>query len=462
MRLFHTCLVLVFTLAGFAPAAEPLNVVVVLVDDLGAADLSSTGSDFYKTPHVDAFARESVRFTTSYSACTVCSPTRAALLTGKYPARLHITDWIPGHVRPKAKLKVPEWTQYLPLEETTLAEKFKSAGYATGMVGKWHLGDEAFFPEKQGFDVNRGGFNKGQPPNYFSPYKIPTLPDGPPGEYLPEREAIEACKFIEANKDRPFFLYLPNYLVHTPLQPKKDLLEKYKALVKAGATHTNAQYAAMVEAMDTEFGGVLQKLDELKLRERTVVVFTSDNGGLMPITKNPPYRAGKGSAYEGGVRVPLFIRAPGIPAAMCATPTESIDLFPTLLEICGIAHDAKTIDGKSLAPLLKNPAAALDRDALYWHYPHYHPGGATPYSAIRSGDFRLVEFYEDGKLELYDLKNDGGEKTDLAAQQPDKVKELKSKLDAWRVAVGAQPPVPNPDYDANATPGKSKARETPE
>jgi len=458
MHRFHTCLALLLALFGCAFAAEKPNVIVVLVDDLGATDLGFAGSDFYKTPHLDGLAKESVRFTTAYSACTVCSPTRAALLTGKYPARLRVTDWIPGHVRPKAKLKVPDWTQQLALEEVTLAEAFKAAGYATASVGKWHLGNAEFYPEKQGFDLNRGGWNKGQPPSYFSPYKIPTLEEGPPGEYLADREASEACRFIEANKERPFFLYVPCHLVHTPLQAKKELIEKYKALVKDGATHTNAQYAAMIESLDEEVGAMLKKLDELKLRERTVFVFTSDNGGLLPVTKNPPFRVGKGSAYEGGVRVPLLIRAPNIAPGVCATPAMTIDLYPTLLELCEISGDAahnKNIDGRSLAPLLKNPASALERE-LFWHYPHYHPGGATPYSAMRAGDFRLVEFYEDGKLELYDLKSDAGEATDLATTQPDKVKELKQRLDAWRAAVGAQAPTPNPDYDPDAAKEKSK------
>lgn len=457
MRLIHTCLALLLLLAGFSSAAERLNVVVILVDDLGATDLGFAGSDLYKTPHLDALSRESVRFTTAYSACTVCSPTRAALLTGKYPARLRVTDWIPGHARPKAKLKVPDWTQHLPLEEVTLAEAFKSAGYATASIGKWHLGNAEHYPEKQGFDLNRGGWNKGQPPSYFSPYKIPTLEEGSAGEYLADREASEVCQFIDANKDRPFFVYLPCHLVHTPLQAKKELIEKYKALVKDGANHTNAQYAAMIESLDDEVGAILKKLDELKLRERTVVVFTSDNGGLLPVTKNPPFRVGKGSAYEGGVRIPLLIRAPGISAGTCATPAMTIDLYPTLLELCGVSGDAahlKNVDGKSLAPLLKDPASALDREALYWHYPHYHPGGATPYSAVRAGDFRLVEFYENGKLELYDLKNDVGEQTDLAATKPEKVQELKKRLDAWRAAVGAQAPTANPDYDPNAKSGK--------
>jgi len=457
MRLIHTCLALLLLLAGFSSAAERLNVVVILVDDLGATDLGFAGSDLYKTPHLDALSRESVRFTTAYSACTVCSPTRAALLTGKYPARLRVTDWIPGHVRPKAKLKVPDWTQHLPLEEVTLAEAFKSAGYATASIGKWHLGNAEHYPEKQGFDLNRGGWNKGQPPSYFSPYKIPTLEEGPGGEYLADREGSEVCQFIDANKDRPFFVYLPCHLVHTPLQAKKELIEKYKALVKDGANHTNAQYAAMIESLDDEVGAILKKLDELKLRERTVVVFTSDNGGLLPVTKNPPFRVGKGSAYEGGVRIPLLIRAPGISAGTCATPAMTIDLYPTLLELCGVSGDAahlKNVDGKSLASLLKDPASALDREALYWHYPHYHPGGATPYSAVRAGDFRLVEFYENGKLELYDLKNDVGEQTDLAATKPEKVQELKKRLDAWRTAVGAQAPTANPDYDPNAKSGK--------
>jgi arylsulfatase A len=452
-------LVFIFVATLFAralAAAEPLNVVLILVDDLGSTDMGYTGSDTHKTPNIDKLAAESVRFTTAYAACTVCSPTRAALMSGKYPARLHVTDWIPGHVRAQAKLRVPEWTMHLPLEEVTLAEVLKPKGYATASIGKWHLGDEQFWPTAQGFDINIAGTHKGQPPSYFAPYKIPTLqPEGNAGEYLPERESLEACKFIEANKEKNFFLYLPCHLVHTPLQGKPEVVAQYKAIISETAIHKNPVYAAMIQALDEEVGTVLKKLDALNLREKTVVIFASDNGGLIGSTRNPPFRAGKGSAYEGGVRTPLLICAPGFAPGVCAEPVITMDLYPTVAELSRSGAAVPPMDGLSLVPLLKNPEATLERDALYWHYPHYHPGGATPYSAIRSGNYRLVEFYEDGHQELYNLANDVSETNDLAQKEPSKLRELKSKLDAWRASVGAQPPSPNPDYDPDA-PNKGK------
>jgi arylsulfatase A-like enzyme len=372
------------------------------------------------------------------------------VLTGQYPARLHITDWIPGHNRPFAKLLPPEWTQHLPHETPNLARSLKNAGYATGCFGKWHLGNEEYWPTTQGFDVNVGGTAKGSPPTYFSPYNIPTLEDGPEGEFLSDRLAAEACRFIEANRDRPFFAYLPHYAVHTPLMSKPEVKAKYEAVANPSSPQHNATYAGLVESVDDAMGTVVAKLDELKLSENTIIIFTSDNGGLLSSTSNVPVRAGKGSAYEGGVRVPLIVKWPGTVQAgsLCATPAISVDYYPTLLAAAGVtpARDA-TIDGESLMPLLKQ-TGGLARDTIYWHYPHYHPGGATPYSAIRSGDWRLVEFYEDSHAELYNLKDDGSETTDLATSMPDKANELREKLNAWRLAVGAQAPVTNPRYDA--------------
>ncbi len=436
-----------------AARAEKPNVIFFLIDDLGWTDLGCQGSDLYETPHLDRLAKDGVRFTDAYSACTVCSPTRAALMTGKYPARLHITDWIPGRVVPDARLKIPDWTKYLPREETTVAEALKAAGYVTGLVGKWHLGDEKEgWPDKHGFDVNLGGYERGQPPSYFSPYRIPTLKDGPAGEYLTDREADDAAQFIAANKGRPFFLYLPLYAVHTPLQAKKELVERYRQAIKPGMRHTNPTYAAMVHGVDQAVGRVREALKEHGLAGRTLIVFTSDNGGLShgrtPSTSNVPLRAGKGSAYEGGVRVPLLVLWPGVTPAggVCAEPVITADLYPTLLEIAGArgepGHNA-AVDGESLVPLLKGPRAKPRREAIYWHYPHYHAGGATPYGAVRAGDWKLIEFYEDDRVELYNLKDDLGEKKDLAAAMPDKARGLREKLHAWRKAVGAQMPTPN-------------------
>jgi arylsulfatase A len=295
-------------------AAAPPNFIFILVDDLGWTDVSCYGSKFYETPNIDRLASQGMRFTQAYAACTVCSPTRAAVLTGKYPARLHITDWIAGHVRPYAKLKAPDWTMHLPLEETTIAEALKPLGYATASIGKWHLGGPAYYPEKQGFDINIAGCDRGQPPSYFSPYKIATITDGPPGEFLTDRESMEACKFIEQNRARPFFLYLPHHAVHTPLMAKKEVKEKYQAKVKPGLLQNNATYAGLVESVDDSVGRILKKLEELNIDDRTVIFLTSDNGGLVlnRVTDNSPLRAGKGSAYEGGVRVISIVKWPGV------------------------------------------------------------------------------------------------------------------------------------------------------
>jgi arylsulfatase A len=430
-------------------AEDKPNVIFILIDDMGWTDLSCMGSKFYETPHIDRMAAQGMKFTQAYSACTVCSPTRAAFLTGKTPARLHITDWIEGHKRPFAKLKIPDWTMYLPPEEQNIARKLKSAGYATASIGKWHLGDERYYPEKHGFDINIGGSHKGQPPSYFSPYNIPTLPDGPKGEFLSDRMTDETIKFISTNKEKPFFVYLPHFAVHTPIMGKADVIEKYKARQLADSPHKNAPYAALVESVDDSVGRILKTLDDLKLSEKTLVIFASDNGGLMGPTSNLPLRVGKGSAYEGGVRVPLIVKWPGVikPGSECATPVITYDFYPTLLDACGVKDDPQHIvDGVNLMPLLKQ-SGTINRDTLYWHYPHYHPGGATPYSAIREGDFKLIEFFEDNRAELYNLKDDVGEKNDLAATMPDKAKDLRAKLEIWRQQSGAQLPAPNPNYD---------------
>ena len=438
--------------AGFLTAAAyaaPPNIVFVLVDDMGWTDLGCFGSSFYETPNIDRLATQGMRFTDAYSACTVCSPSRASIMTGQYPARLRITDWIDGHKRPFAKLKVPDWTIRLSPDIPNLARVLKAAGYATASIGKWHLGDESCYPEKQGFDVNIGGYHRGQPPSYVSPYKIPTLPDGPDGEFLTDREAAEAAKFISANRDRPFFLYLPHYAVHTPIGSKDAVREKYKAKQDKDAPHRNPGYAALIESVDDAMGTILRTLDELQLTENTIVIFTSDNGGLLGCTSNVPLRAGKGSAYEGGVRVPLIVKWPGAvkPGSVCAAPVIGADWFPTLLAAANLPTPiGHVVDGESLVPLLKQ-SGALTRDAIYWHYPHYHPGGATPYGAIRSGDFRLVEFYEDNRIELYNLKDDIGETRDLAAAMPEKADALRRQLHDWRTRVGAQMPMPNPAYD---------------
>jgi arylsulfatase A len=430
-----------------AGETQGMNVLLVLIDDLGETDLGCYGSKFYETPHLDRLAKESVRFTQAYSACTVCSPTRASLLTGKYPARLHLTDWIPGHGKPKAKLLPPEkWAQELPLAEVTLAEKFKSSGYATASIGKWHLGHPDFYPEKQGFDLNLAGTHAGQPPSYFSPYNIATLPDGPKGEFLTDREAVEAGKFMEANKAGKFFIYLPLHAVHTPLMGKPEVVAKYKN--KSGEHQGKPAFAALVESVDDAMGMLRKKLEDLGLWDRTIVIFTSDNGGLAlgQTTTNLGMRAGKGSAYEGGVRVPLLVRVPGVTKAgtTCAVPVITPDIFATL---SGLALPSGThaVDGRDLTPLLKGESKlGAAEDAIFWHYPHYHPGGATPYSAVRLGDWKLLRFYEGNRDELYNLKNDPKESTDVAATQADRAKGLRAKLDGWLKATDAQLPRENP------------------
>jgi len=399
-----------------------------------------------------------MRFNQAYSACTVCSPTRAAILTGQYPARLHVTDWIAGHVQPFARLKVPDWTMHLPLETTNLARLLKPVGFASASIGKWHLGGPAFYPEKQGFDVNIAGTAAGQPPSYFAPYRIATLREGPTGEFLSDRLTDEALKFIEKNKNRPFFLYLPHYAVHTPLMAKRHVIEKYKKKADPHAPQHNAVYAGLVESVDDSIGHIMQKLEELKLASNTIVIFNSDNGGLIGSTVNLGLRAGKGSSYEGGVRVPLIAKWPGVTKAgsVCETPVISVDYLPTILEMTGVKDGSKQpLDGESLGPLLKQ-AGSLKRDAIYWHYPHYHPGGATPYGAVRQGDFKLIEFYEDNHVELYNLKDDLAEKNDLAKTMPDQAAALRRKLHQWRASVGAQLPAPNPDYRPNVPAPKSQ------
>ena len=433
-----------------ATAATRPNVIVILVDDLGWTDLGCYGSQFHQTPHLDQLARDGLRFTQAYSACTVCSPTRASLLTGQYPARLHLTDWIPGDGRTDAPLKSPVWTQQLSTKQWNLARALQGSGYATASVGKWHLGGPECFPEHQGFDRNAGGTHRGQPPSYVSPYRIPTLPDGLAGEFLTDREAAEACAFIESHRDRPFFLYLAHYAVHQPIAGKPEVVARYRARADPAAPQHHAAYAALLESVDDAVGRIRSTLDSLQLAERTLILFTSDNGGLVlggtnAPTSNVPLRSGKGSPYEGGVRVPLIACWPGVipSGGTNNTPVITPDLYPTLLELAGVADvPGHVVDGISLAPLMKG-GGSIRREAIYWHYPHYHSGGATPYGAVRSGDWRLIEFFEDGRQELYNLHLDPGERTNQVALKPWVADKLQNDLARWRERVGAQMPVRN-------------------
>jgi arylsulfatase A-like enzyme len=447
-----------------AAEAKPLNVVLILADDFGWTDLACYGSELYQSPNIDQLAKDGMRFTTNYAACCVCSPTRAALLAGKYPARLHVTDWIPGLPPENPKLTVPDFTKHLPLEETTLAERLKAAGYATASIGKWHLGGPEYYPEHHGFDINIAGTDQPQPrPGYFAPYAIDTIKQGPKGEYITDRLGEEADKFIRAHADGPFFLYMPHFAVHLPVQGKKKLTEKYQAKIHDGMRQTNAAYAAMIDSMDQTVGRLRKTLDEVGVADRTVVIFTSDNGGRIPTTSNQPLRSGKGSCHEGGVRVPLIVYWPNVtkPGSTCDTPAITMDLYPTIMEMVGRPLDADAgLDGVSLSPLLRQAGKIAERP-LFWHYPHYQHyqlEGTTPYGAIRRGDFKLIEYYDGSPTELYNLKDDVGEQKNLAQSQPEKVGVLKKELGEWRTAVGAQMPTANPNYDPSRPEHAPKTR----
>ncbi len=454
---------------GAAASKTRPNFVFILADDLGWKDLGCQGSSFYDTPHLDGLAKTGTRFTNAYAACPVCSPTRASIMSGQYPARLHLTDYIGGGRN--AKLTTPKFLDHLPLEHITIADAFKEVGYETFFAGKWHLGRKGYWPENQGFDVNMGGNDRGGPyggNKYFSPYGNPCLPDGPPGEHLPDRLAIETCKFIEAHKDEPFLAYLSYYSVHTPLMAREDLQKKYEqrraerklqdtwgeeGQRKVRLVQSHAIYAGMVEAMDQGVGKVLDTLDRLKLTDNTVVIFMSDNGGLSTSEGHPtcnlPLRAGKGWLYEGGIREPMIVRWPGTTKAgsVCDEPVTSTDFYPTMLEIADLpAKPEQHCDGMSLTGLLKKPDSKLAPRELFWHYPHYGNQGGSPGGAVRAGDFKLIEFYEDDHVELYDLVKDIGEKKNLAAKMPEKAAELRKKLDDWRKSVKADMPKPNPNY----------------
>ncbi|MBL7133370.1 MAG: sulfatase [Phycisphaerae bacterium] len=453
--------------AADAGGKEPArtNVVLILIDDLGWKDLGCCGSTYYQTPHIDRLASEGMRFTNGYAACNVCSPTRAAIMTGKYPARLLLTQWLPSGrwSRTGNKLCEGRYLSNLPLEEVTIAEAMREAGYRTAFLGKWHLGTETYYyPEHQGFDVNIAGRDYGAPGSYFYPFKgdwkIPTtgltlkkdspLP-GKKGDYLVDRLAEEAEAFIRESADRPFFLMLAHYAVHTPLEGKPDKVARYEKVPKDQRQGKPA-YAAMVESVDESVGRVVRTLRELGLEERTLVIFTSDNGGFAGATDNAPLRANKGSNYEGGIRVPVIIKWPGHTKAGSTShePVISTDFYPTILAATGQdLRPHQHMDGKSLALVLSG-AGGLDRDALYWHYPHYnqHPQ-SFPSGVIRAGDWKLIENFETGQAALYNLADDIGETNDLSQREPAKAAELLGRLNAWRDDVGADPTKPNPEYE---------------
>ncbi|MEI7864304.1 MAG: sulfatase [Chthoniobacterales bacterium] len=464
-----------------APAAPP-NIVFILADDLGWSDLGCYGSTFYETPNIDRLAKESVRFTDAYAAACICSPTRASILTGKSPARLRLTDWLTGRPdQPSQKLNRPDFQQCLALGEVTIAEALRDGGYRTASIGKWHLGESPeTWPEQQGFELNIGGFNKGTPPSYFSPYKIPTLTDGLPGEDLTDRLTDEALRFIESSRDKPFFLYLPYYAVHVPLQAKAEDVRKYETKAAklppseapefrkdhgcdVRQIQNHPVYAAMVANLDENVGRLMDKLVALGLDKNTIVIFTSDNGGLSTSggtpTSNLPLRGGKGWGYEGGTRVPLLVKWPGNTKSdsIDRAPLISADFYPTLLEMAGLPLlPDQHLDGVSLVPELQGEHSP--KRPLFWHYPHYSNQGGAPHGAVRRGDFKLIEWYEDSHVELYNLRKDPGEKTDLATAEPGQTAALKTLLYEWRDQVHAQMPTPNPDYDPKASPLSSEPR----
>jgi len=425
------------------------NFVFFLADDLGWADLGCFGSTFHKTPNIDALCDSGMKFTHGYAACPVCSPTRASILTGRHPVRVEITDWIPGYQKKEnAKFQHIEDRDNLALEETTIAESLKQNGYQTFFAGKWHLGDRGHWPKDQGFDFNIGGNAKGSPPGgYYAPWKNPTLEAEKPKEYVTERLTEESIKFLkERDSEKPFLLYLSYYNVHTPITPPEgDGTSRMR--------QDNPAYASMVSAVDDSVGSILETLEQLSLDKNTVVIFFSDNGGLCTTrrvgpTSNLPLRSGKGWLYEGGVREPMIIRAPSVtqPGSVCDNAVVSMDFFPTMLELAGLDPRPELHgDGRSLIPLLKGGPESADR-TLYWHYPHYHGSTWTPGASILDGDWKLIEFYERGDCELYNLAKDQGESNNLSQQRPDLTNKLRGKLKAWQKKMDAQMPQANPDF----------------
>ncbi len=459
--------------AACAPEA-PTNVVLIVIDDLGWMDTGAYGSTFYETPSIDRLAAEGARFTQFYTASPVCSPTRGSLMTGKHPARLDLTNWIGGEQN--GLLQQAEYVRRLPLEETTVGEAFREAGYATAYMGKWHLGGEGYLPADQGFDTTFAVNHAGQPGSYFPPYEnpnwpvtnVPDLEEDPDSSYLTDRLTDGALDFIEGNRDQPFFLVLSHYAVHTPLQAKPEAIARYEekaaALPSIGENGYEAEreaetklrqdhptYAAMIESTDESVGRILDRLDDLGISDQTAVVFVSDNGGLSTLmrrsfnqaTANVPLRAGKGWLYEGGIRAPLIVKWPSRVegGVLVEAPAQSSDIFPTLLEMAGLPlRPDQHRDGESLAAAMTD-GIGPDRPAIFWHFPHYHGSGNRPGGAVRVGDMKLVEWFEDGSVELYDLSTDLGERENLAEIEPETAAELRDRLARWRDSIDANMPV---------------------
>ena len=459
-----------------APTPAKPNILFILVDDYGIKDVGIEGSSFYETPNIDALARSGMRFTQGYAACSVCSPSRASILTGQYPTRHGITDWIGAETgaayakNAHVKLLVPDYVHNLPATETTLAAALKQTGYATFFAGKWHLGSKGAWPEDRGFDINKGGWDAGKPSGgYYAPWDNPRLPSGPRGQSLTQRLADETISFIEQNTNKPFLAYLAFYAVHGPIQTTKPLWGKYREkaskepkpeerfkldrTLPVRVVQDNPIYAGLIEEMDNAVGRVLTKLDQLGLASNTIVILTGDNGGVSSgdsySSSELPYRGGKGRQWEGGTRVPFYIRAPGLTksGSTSSTPASGIDFFPTLLQLAGVKQQPKQIiDGVSLVPLLEGGSIAPR--PLFWHYPHYGNQGGEPSSIIRQGNWKLIHYWEDGHNELYDLAADIGERHDLTAGEPERTASLWSQLQAWLKETEAKIPQPNPDYQS--------------
>ncbi len=491
MTTLRLCLALLTAIACLSrdAAARQPNIVFILADDLGARDLSNEGSTYYESPNIDRIAREGMKFTRGYATCQVCSPSRASILTGKYPVNTGITTWIGdrsgeawrGTRRHDSHLP-PQYERQLRASEHTLAEVLGAAGYRTFFAGKWHLGDKGSWPEDHGFAINKGGWRVGGPSGgYFSPYRNPNLQDGPPGESLPIRLGHETARFIRENKDEPFLAYLSFYSVHGPIQTTAELWKKYRdKAVAAGLVEERFVfdrrlcvrqvqdcpiYGGMVESMDDAVGLVLAELDEQGLMDDTIVCFTSDNGGVSSgdafSTSNLPLRGGKGRQWEGGIREPFYIYAPGVAKAgsSCDVPVSGIDWYPTLLELAGVAVPAEQkVDGTSIVPLLKGGSIAAR--PLYWHYPHYGNQGGEPSSILMEGDWKLIYYHEDGRHELYNVTTDVGEQKDLLAAQPERAKAMQARLKRWLDSSSAKLPTPDAQFDAAKRAARWKSART--
>lgn len=465
-------LLLLFAASRIVSAAsEKPNIVFLLVDDLGWGDFGCYGAKFNETPNIDRLAADGMRFTNAYAACTVCSPSRAAILSGRYPARLHLTDWIAGHNQPNAKLAIPDWKMKLDHERVLLPEALKNGGYSTAFFGKWHLMPNGqpdmheHFPSNHGFDINVGGREWGQPKGpgkYFSPFGMPNLEDGKPGDYLTDKLTDQAISFLDkTRRGTPFLLYFSYYTVHSPLMAPPARVAKYQKKARDFENTKNEllnpDRAGMVESLDASVGRIVEKLEAMGMAENTVIILTGDNGGDDQRTTGG-LRNFKGWPHEGAVREPLIVKYPGkiTKGSVCDEMVIGMDFYPTLLEFAGLNPlPEEHKDGVSITPLLTGVKKSLDRNALYWHYPHYHR--TKPYGAIRAGNWKLIEFFEDERLELFDLKADPNERNDLAGAKPEKAAELLMKLKKWRKDVDAQMPTPNPRHNSEEE-GKPKEK----